>query len=158
MRYILSKDIRKRPALRHMLTGLALLLLIFTLAAFFQHYLKGYLDPVQLRGLIAGDPELFMEPMILVDLLETVHVNLFLYTFALLLVFSLYLHHPDREVKKQIWMIAAFAALILDNAGWFAVRYLDGGFVYVKIAADFALHFMMVLMLFKSLYFLGRKR
>ncbi len=157
MKFVVSKEIKERPALRLMLLLLAAMLLLFTLAAFFQHSFKGYLDPVELRALIAGNPELFQEPMILTDLLEVVHVNLFLYTFALLLIFSLYLHHPDREIKKQIWMIAAFGALLVDNLGWFAVRYLDGVFVYFKITADAALHFMMGLMLLKCLAFLGKK-
>jgi hypothetical protein len=158
MKFAVSGDIRGNSALRQMLTAFLGITILFDLLAGTLAWSKGELDPIALRAAIAGSAELFIEPMLFVDILAGMHVSLFLYTFLLLILFSLYLRLAPNDGMSEVWIGTAFLTLILDQGGMLLIRYGSEGWVYTKIVAFFSLHAIILLVASKSLYLLWGRR
>ena len=141
-----------------MLTAFLGISIVFVLLAVMLAWSKGEMDPLQLKTALLGNEELFVEPMAFTDILAGMHLSLFLYTFLLLMLFALYLRLVPDNGMLPVWIGAAFLMLLLDQGGMLLIRYGSDGWVYMKITAFFALHAIMLLIAFQSLYLLWRKK
>ena len=141
-----------------MLTAFLGITILFVLLAIALGWSKGEMDPTTLRTAVLGSEELFIEPMAFADILAGMHLSLFLYTFLLLMLFSLYLRLVREGGMPPIWIGAAFLMLLLDQGGMLLIRYGGDGWVYTKITAFFSLHAIMLLIASQSLYLLWRKK
>lgn len=157
MKFTVSGDLRQNAPLRLMLSAFLFITLLFDLLSVMLAWEKGEMDPTALKMAILGSEELFMEPMMLADILTGMHLSLFLYTFVLLMLFALSLRLDNAVSKQQVWIGLGFGSLLLDQLGMLLIRYGSGEWAFLKITAFFSLHAVILLVSLRSLYLLWRR-
>ena len=98
------------------------------------YFNKMSLHPSSVVDYYLGSEELFLSPRTFQGMLEVSHFHLFAMGMLLLVLTHLVLFVPLRNATKA-WLVALpFAAALLDEASGWAVRFIDPGFAYAKIA------------------------
>ena len=81
---------------------------------------------------IKGNPDEFLEPKPFLTVLEELHINLFLYTTSLLVIFSILYRTVISNRVKITLILIGFISMFVEKLSVFGIVYLSDFFAYVK--------------------------
>jgi hypothetical protein len=148
VKFFVTHDLSKNRKLKTAIRFLMLFLLLFLIAfAFNQAHLFGLL-PGQIVLTLHGNETLFIDPATLEQMVEFVHIKLFLFLFcAVILQATLF------ALANTVPVVALpYVLLFLDTAAFFAARYLDPLFAYLQSGSFLLLLTVLVGYLLAVLY------
>ncbi|NPA41896.1 MAG: hypothetical protein GXO18_06445 [Aquificae bacterium] len=132
MRFFISSNIKNNKPLYITVVFFLLSALLFWFISWLFYHYKFGLTYQKAFAYFFTDPE-FPEKLPLGQLLEDIHIQLFLQITYILVLASIFLHKCIRE-KVKIFLIAiSFTTLFADITLSFAVYYLSPLFIYPKI-------------------------
>ncbi len=118
---------------------------IFVFSLIFYRLESNTLLPSQIVLDLKGNLEEFLEPKPISTVLEQMHINLFIFNTALLILSSiLYRTFTDKKVKF-ILIVSGFFSMYFEELSTLAVIYLDDKFSYVVSIGFFVMVFIMTL-------------
>jgi hypothetical protein len=98
------------------------------------YFQKMGLTPASVLEYYRGNEDKFLQPRSFQGLLEVSHFHLFAMGMLLLVLTHLMLFVPLGNGAKLFWIVAPYAAALLDEASGWAVRFVHPAFAYAKIA------------------------
>ena len=132
MRFLISSNIKANKPL--FVTVILFLTISFVFWAFywFYYHAKFGLTYDKMQIYFFTDPR-FPERLPLSQLLEDIHVNLFINLIFLLVLASIFLHKCVRDSFKYALISISFLFCLLDPVSGLAVYFLGETFIYLKI-------------------------
>ena len=134
MRFVVTGELSRNRLLQTIIVLYCFYVALLWVTNALLYFEKMGLDYASVVSYYHGDAERFMSPRSYAGLLEVSHFHLFAMGMLLLVLTHLVLFVPLRNATKA-WLVALpFAAALLDEASGWAVRFVDPGFAYAKIA------------------------
>jgi len=110
MKFLLNKDLEYSTLIRNLMAGVVFALFFFFLLDIGLHaYVLG-LDVPTLSTTLFGNPDEFIEPILIDTLLLQVHIDLFMALFSLMIVASIYIRFHSQKVMTK-WLVHALFLL-----------------------------------------------
>jgi uncharacterized membrane protein HdeD (DUF308 family) len=104
MKFLISKDLEYSRLLNTLMVGVNMGLVFYLMLDILLHgYLLG-IDLNQIAQTLYGNPEEFIEPILLDTLLLHVHIDLFMSLFTVMIIASIYIRLFDRETRTR-WLV-----------------------------------------------------
>ena len=146
MKFLLNKDLEHSSLLGNLMAGVVFALFFFFLLDVMLHgYVVG-LDVPTLSTTLFGNPDEFIEPILLDTLLLQVHIDLFMALFSIMIVASIYIRlYSKKEMTK--WLVHALFILGLFTPIFLMLAYFTNvWFVYVWLLTFILGHLLAMLM------------
>ena len=156
MKFLVNKDLEHSCLLENLMAGVVFSLFFFFLLDIVLHaYVLG-LDISTLSTTLFGNPDEFIEPILLDTLLLQVHIDLFIALFSIMIVASIYIRlHSKKMMTKwlvhTLFILGLFTPILLMIAYftnvWFVTIWL------VTFILGHLLAMWMSLLILKRLFF-----
>jgi len=130
MRYTVQH--KKSRYISFLIVNLSLGINFFLVMFVFYKYLMEELFPEQIRLSILGDPDQFLEGKSLLQIVETVHIEVFLILLTALTVMSILLRVEIPEKLKLLFIFLGFISGFIYAVSPFLVSFLWEGFSNVQ--------------------------
>lgn len=150
MRFLISSNIKANKPLFVTVVLFLLISLVFWIASWLYYHAKFGLTYSRMQIYFFTDPR-FPEKLPLSQLLEDIHINLFINLIFLLVVASIFLHKCVRDSFKYTLISLSFLFGLLDPVSGFAVYFLGETFIYLKIFSFVVYQISIGMMLLLSL-------
>jgi len=122
MKFLLNKDLEYTSLLRNLMAGVVFALFFYFILDVVLHaYVLG-LDVTTLSTTLFGNPDEFIEPILLDTLLLQVHIDLFMSLFSIMIVASIYIRLHSKKVMTK-WLVHALFILGLLTPIFLMVAY-----------------------------------
>ena len=156
MKFLVNKDLEHSSLLSNLMAGVVFALFFFFLLDIVLHaYVLG-LDVPTLSTTLFGNPDEFIEPILLDTLLLQVHIDLFMALLSIMIVASIYIRLHNKKMRTK-WMVHALFILGLFAPIFLMVAYFTNvGFAYVWLVTFIAGHLLamwMSLLILKRVFF-----
>ncbi len=110
MKFLVTKDLEYSTLIKNLMAGVVFALFFFFLLDVVLHsYVLG-LDVSTLSTTLFGNPDEFIEPILLDTLLLQVHIDLFMALFSIMIVASIYIRLHSKKVMTK-WLVHALFIL-----------------------------------------------
>jgi len=110
MKFLLNKDLEYSTLIKNLMAGVIFALFFFFFLDIGLHaYVLG-LDVSTLSTTLFGNPDEFIEPILIDTLLLQVHIDLFTALFSLMIVASIYIRFHSQKVMTK-WLVHALFLL-----------------------------------------------
>ncbi len=110
MKFLLNKDLEHSSLLKNLMAGVVFALFFYFILDVVLHgYLVG-LDVPTLSTTLFGNPDEFIEPILIDTLLLQIHIDLFMALFSILIVASIYIRLYSKNMMTK-WLVHALFIL-----------------------------------------------
>ncbi len=154
MQFFLSSDLRNNFYIRVLLLSFVLFCLSFLLLNPLWESERWGLKPQQIILSLCGDPEAYLPAKEWANIVNELHINLFLYPLLSLTVLSLFVHIPISLNTKLICIFLPGVGILSDALGVVATRYGSHFFVYLKIFGFWIFELSLLIMSFSVFIYL----
>ena len=156
MKFLVNKDLDHSSLLENLMAGVVFALFFFFLLDIVLHaYVLG-LDISTLSTTLFGNPDEFIEPILLDTLLLQVHIDLFMALLSIMIVASIYIRLHNKNMRTK-WMVHALFILGLFAPIFLMIAYFTNvGFAYVWLVTFILGHLLamwMSLLILKRVFF-----
>lgn len=133
MKYMESGGFQSQPLMRLTLSLTLVFLLAFWASSLALYFAKMDLRPSSVVAYYNGSEEAFLPPRSFASMLEVSHAHLAMMALVLLLLTHLVIFSPFGKGAKQAFILGAFGAGLLDEAGGWLVRFVSPSFAPLKV-------------------------
>lgn len=156
MKFLVSKDLEHSRLLEKLMAGVVFALFFFFLLDIVLHaYVLG-LDISTLSTTLFGNPDEFIEPILIDTLLLQVHIDLFMALFSIMIVASIYIRLYSKKMMTK-WLVHTLFLLGLFTPIFLMVAYFTNAlFVTIWLVTFILGHLLamwMSLLILKRLLF-----
>lgn len=110
MKFLVNKDLKHTSLLKNLMAGVVFALFFFFILDIVLHgYVLG-LDLPTLSTTLFGNPDEFIEPILIDSLLLQVHIDLFMSLFSIMIIASIYIRLYSKK-KMTKWLVHALFVL-----------------------------------------------
>ncbi len=106
---------------------------------------SGTLFPSDILLDIKGDPDQFLEPKPFLTILEQMHINLFIYNTAIVIISSILYRTALNKGLKYILVVSGFISMYVEELSTFGVLYFGNVFAYIGSLSFFVMVVVMFL-------------
>lgn len=153
MKFLVNKDLEHTSLLKNLMAGVVFALFFYFMMDVVLHsYVLG-LDVSTLSTTLFGNPDEFIEPILLDTLLLQVHIDLFMALFSIMIVASIYIRLYSKKMMTKwlvhtLFILGLFAPILLMIA-----YFTNVWFVYLWLVTFILGH---LLAMWMSLFILKR--
>ncbi len=152
MRFIISANIKNNPPVYTAVVMFLIFSAFFWAVNWFWYKFKYGLSYEEIFIYLFTDPE-FPEKIPLSQVLEDIHIDLFINSIFVLVIASLFIHKPFNIKLKMTLSFLPFVALLLEPAFTLLAYFINPLFIYLKLLMFIVLQFSLGLLIFMSLKF-----
>lgn len=133
MKFLVNKDLEHSRLLKNLMAGVVFALFFFFLLDIILHAYVFGLDISTLSTTLFGNPDEFIEPILLDTLLLQVHIDLFMALLSIMIVASIYIRLHNKKMRTKwlvhtLFILGLFAPIFLMVAYftnvWFVTMWL----------------------------------
>ncbi len=146
------------PMMRLTLAFLVFFLSLFVVSNFLMYFERMGLTPSSVIAYYNGSEEDFRPARTYGSMLEVAHGHLPMMAIVLLMLTHLVIFAPFSTIQKVTFISTSFLSALAEESGGWLIRFVDPGFVWVKIAGFVILQASLVFLLSSLALFLWRSR
>lgn len=158
MKFIVSKKIIDNRALYISVLWMVLFLIVALSLSIVSKGIDFGITPTQWTNHVLGNEAEFIEPLLIKDLLLTLHTELFGLILLFVLISALYIRTSRSKIIKMTLLLLGIASLLLYPLGLLASLWIGNIPIIVSWSGLVTFHLLMVLSALDILILLLRKR
>jgi hypothetical protein len=133
MRYVIQH--KKSSYINFLVLLFSFSLYFFVICFGVYKYLSGEFFPEEIRSVLLGNPDEFLEGKTVLQIVELMHIELFLILVVLLTVFSINLRVSIKDKIRYFLITAGFISGITYCLSPFLVKFISPLFSYLQFAS-----------------------
>ncbi|MFN3814385.1 MAG: hypothetical protein ACK4SM_07170 [Aquificaceae bacterium] len=155
MRFLVSGNIKENKPLYYLIVLFLFFSLLYWFSSWFYFYSKYGFSFSSVFKYFFGDPS-FPEKVSLSQVFQDIHIDLFMYSFFLLVAFSLFLLTSHSNTLKVSLVVLTFLSLLAFLTSDLAILFLAPWIIYLKLLSFFIFQTLVgIILLLTFLFFLS---
>jgi hypothetical protein len=145
MKFLLNNDIHKNRVLLNIIRIFILFMLFYLVSSWMVERSQLGANLEELMQNLLGDSELFIEPLSLIQILEFLHLKLFLYLILIMMNGAILFQVSIERIWRNFLALLPFLLLFIDTFSLLGGSYVSPMFITVKLVTMSLLPLVMVL-------------
>ncbi len=133
MKFLLNNDLKKNQALITIIRFFLFFMLFYLVSSWMVERSQIGENIEEITQNLLGDPELFMDPLSLIQILEFLHLKLFAYMILIMMNGAILFQIHINKKWQLFLVITPFVLLLLDTFSLLGSSYISSIFIIVKM-------------------------
>ena len=155
MRFIVTNELQKSIAIRWMIGGVMVLILLFLAGHLLLEAIQLGWRPNDVLQTVAGNEDEFIDPLPFDEILLRAHINLFFAMIVLAIGASAYVRIVPNSKQKILPITVIFSTALFAQISLILIRSFGLPAVWIWIVTSMLWHTVAGLMVIRTLWYLG---